>query len=355
LTLLVAGADDTQAWMIADTAVTDAMKSPRHRNNQPKIIPVSGRSLIGFAGDVDQAHEIIEEASALAAGEPVLAALLKGHKRSRKVVGEDRCAEFAYALMENAPRLWRVANARIFDVRVLHLGSRRAFSKFQALRHDNRLDHAPDALHQLLLSSRLEPEPSKMISHGVNTFFRLFPATTDREVGGWPTPYRLTSSGVELCSYAYSVTDPIIGKLAPGSVIPHGTAEHGGFGLSLTELGAGDGMVVYWRQRQAGSVFVRNGARYMRHDFDGGPGAFKAAVRHALGYTIDLWFSDEPIGKANSTVMMSDQHDRGRVALKSEGNKLEFVWLQNTDDSFKASRTFRADKLLKTDGNKDEP
>jgi hypothetical protein len=345
LTLLVAGADQAQAWMIVDTAVTDPTKSPRHRTNEPKIVPLDGQSLVGFAGHVDHAHEIIETAAALATGKPALEALLEGHKWSRSVAG-DRAADFGYAFMENgSPQLVRIANGRMSAVRVLHLGSSHSFSKLQKLRHDDQIEHAPDALHHLMLGTRLEPSPSKMISRDVLAFFRLFPATTDREIGGWPTPYRLTNSGVELCTFAYAVTDPIIGKLPPGSVIPHGTAEHGGFTVSLTELGTCDGMVVYWRQRLAGSVFVRRGARHIRHDFQGEPTAFKAAARDALGVTVDLWIGDQPLEKVHSIATLRDQSDRDRIAVKSDGSKLEFVWLQNTEDSFRISGTFRSDEL----------
>jgi hypothetical protein len=255
--------------------------------------------------------------------------------------------------MENgSPQLVRIAKGRMSVVRVLHLGSDHSFSKLQTLRHGEQIEHAPDALHHLLFGSRLEPRPSKMISRDVVAFFQLFPATTDREVGGWPTPYRLTNSGVELCTFAYAVTDPIIGKLPPGSVIPHGTAEHGGFTVSLTELGTGDGMVVYWGQRRAGSVFVRRGARYVRHDFQGEPAAFKAAVRDALGVTVDLWIDDQPLEKVRSIAALRDQSDCDRIAVKSDGNKLEFVWLQNTADSFRFSGAFRADELGITNSTK---
>src|SRR6185369_3752567 len=93
LTLLIASTHKDQVWMIADTAITDATKSPRHREYRPKIIPTD-QSLFGFAGHVDHADDIVEKALALPVGDPALRALLEGHKWSRKVA-RDRCADFA--------------------------------------------------------------------------------------------------------------------------------------------------------------------------------------------------------------------------------------------------------------------
>ena len=42
--------------------------------------------------------------------------------------------------------------------------------------------------------------------------------------------------GAFMCGYGYSVSDPIFDRIAPGSIVPHGTAEAGGYGLSVTEL-----------------------------------------------------------------------------------------------------------------------
>jgi hypothetical protein len=52
-----------------------------------------------------------------------------------------------------------------------------------------------------------------------------------------------------MVQYMYEVTDPIVDKLRPGSLIPGGTAQGGGFSFSLTELGDGEGVVAYWRQK----------------------------------------------------------------------------------------------------------
>jgi hypothetical protein len=101
LTLLVAGADQTQAWMIADTAVTDPTKSPRHRDNEPKIVPLNGQSLVGFAGHVDHAHEIIETAAALPTGEP-------GRRCSKGISGPGPLPEIELLIL--AMRSWRTVH-----------------------------------------------------------------------------------------------------------------------------------------------------------------------------------------------------------------------------------------------------
>ena len=65
--------------------------------------------------------------------------------------------------------------------------------------------------------------------------------------------------------------DPILTQLGPGSAVPHGTAEAGGFGLSVTELGKRNGVVVYWLQMPGGVVFVREPETYTEHEFKGPP------------------------------------------------------------------------------------
>lgn len=58
----------------------------------------------------------------------------------------------------------------------------------------------------------------------------------------------LVKEGAFMCGYGYSVSDPIFDRIEPGSIVPHGTAEAGGYGLAVTEFGEREGMVVYWRQ-----------------------------------------------------------------------------------------------------------
>ena len=110
--------------MIADTAITDPTGSLRSCEYEPKIVPVRERSLIEFRGHVDHAHEVVEKAAKMSEGQSALSELLDGHRWSRKLAGDEKCAEFAYAFLDNGlPRLCSIAKGKLSYVGALHLGS----------------------------------------------------------------------------------------------------------------------------------------------------------------------------------------------------------------------------------------
>jgi hypothetical protein len=348
MTLLLAKQDEDQIWMIGDTAVTDKTKSPRHRENAPKIYVAEGPSLIGFAGDVRDAQDTIGKVLETDPGRRAIDLLLDGHRRSLKELGERLCADFCYAFIERGvPQLVRVAKGKELACGALHLGSDHAFSRLSAFRQSRKLDHAPEALHNLIVSTRLQSAPSNNIMRNLSAIFRLFPASTERDVGGWPTPYRLTAEGAELCGVCFNVTDPIVSNLEPGDVIPHGSAEGGGFGFSLTELNRGAGLLAYWLQGQLGYVFLRESAAYHRHEFSGTPEAVKAAILKQLGLNADIWFSNSPLAAgAKPTAVLNDTLDRPRALITADTRNVQFTWLQKTEDSFEADGSFKIEKLL---------
>jgi hypothetical protein len=112
---------------------------------------------------------------------------------------------------------------------------------------------------------------------------QVFAERSERDVGGWVTPYLLTKEHAFLCGYAYSVSDPILTKIGPGSIVPHGTSEAGGFGLSVTEVGDCEGVIVYWLQQPGGTVFITGEQGYTTHHFEGRPSEFITRASTAVG------------------------------------------------------------------------
>lgn len=332
MTLLVACVEGPLVWMVADTVITDPAAGPRARARFcPKIEPVGAKGLVGFAGnDAHNAARIARDVAGLQPGPVVLASLLAGHRAYP-------AADFAHAYLDEAgrPRLFRVADGRAEELTTFHLGSHEAFSAFQSIRNSVDIDHAPDAIHLLLDGFRNEKDAPHQLHVAIKSMITLFASRAERDVGGWPVPYLLGPWGVELCSYAYSVTDPILGRLPPGSTIPHGTAEAGGFGLSVAELRERDGMVVYWQQRPGGLVLVRSEGGYDEHAFAGAPSIFKENVRAALGRDVDLWFGDLPLGPPVALRYLRDEKGRPRIAVAEDATgALSMAWVQNTTDPF---------------------
>jgi len=143
------------------------------------------------------------------------------------------------------------------------------------------------------------------------------------------------------------VTDPVIGSLAPGEVIPHGTATGGGFSFSHAPVGELGGMVVYWLQKPGGLVLRLDGCEYKTDSFAGGPLEFKAAVEKGLGLKVDLWFNDNPpeLRTVKSISYMDDQAGRARIAtVTDEKVEISFVWIQNTQDSFQTQGIIPVEK-----------
>lgn len=330
MTLIVAEIQDSQVWMTSDTAITDPKSSLRDRTNLPKILPIQRRSLVGFAGDAEYGPQIIRDVSNKEPGPDALEVLLRAHREHQSV-------DFAYAYMEDTyPRLFRISEGRADSVSTLYLGLQSAFNAFQKIRNDPSVDHAPKAIHTLLTGDI--PDRAR---EAILAMFRLFSSTNEREVSGWVLPYILSTSGAKLCTYALSVSDPIVDQLLSGSIIPHGTPEAGGFGISVTELREGDGVAVYWLQKSGGQIWINSLNNYEVSEFDGSPSIFTKAVKENLGRDIDLWFCEENAGLPQSIMELRDQKGRPRMAVVKSGNKLTFSWIQNSQESFKGNVTVK--------------
>jgi hypothetical protein len=125
----------------------------------------------------------------------------------------------------------------------------------------------------------------------------------------------VTAEGTFFCGYGYAVSDPILKRIGPGALVPHGTAEAGGLGLYVTEFGRGNGMVVYWLQLPGGTVFVRGENGYDAREFRGPPSEFKQQALESLGKPVELLFGDQPTGPARSIAVMLDETGIPSIAI----------------------------------------
>jgi hypothetical protein len=263
---------------------------------------------------------------------------------------ENENLDFAYAYLDgNRAKLIRVSRGKATQVPTLHIGSEAAFRRFQHIRNDDVIDHAPSAMHTLMMGQKEQALSTvKALSRAIGAMWRRFASTTDRDVGGWVTAFSLdVRGGAQPFSYAYSVSDGVIGSLAPGQAIPHGTATGGGFSFSHAPVGALGSMVVYWLQKPGGLVLRLEGCEYKTDSFSGGPSEFKAAVQRDLGLTVDLWFNDShpELRTIKSISYMDDQTGRTRIAaVTDDKGEISLLWLQNTEDSFQAQGAIPVEK-----------
>lgn len=334
MTLLVARKQSDRAvWMIADTAITGGNIPLRERKFSPKIFPVQGgRALAGFAGDPVLGLRAIAELDDIPDAKSAV-----DHLKKRRQ-GTERLG-FAYAWFDGEAHLVRVDDNKVTPQEVLHLGDQAATEQFQGERFDATIVHPPDALAMLQTASRDELfDPDETLGEAIYALWRLMAARPQHDVGGWVTPYALTSNGASLLPYAYSSTDPILSRLLPGEVVPHGTATGGGFGFSLTELPDHTGLVAYWKQISSGLIIRRQGNEIETHNVLGEPAEFKEKAKSEYGIAVDLWFGEEKQIRATRTQEICDEQGRPRLqVLEDENGTYAYRWLRRTAGSFYAS------------------
>jgi hypothetical protein len=333
MTLLVAGTDGKSIWMVADTAITGGDVAVRDRQYQFKIIPSrDGQALIGFAGEAHHGSKLAEQAALMPAGKEALALLLQEHRENQSI-------DFAYAYIDDAgPHLVRLSQGEAQELQTLHIGLDDAFEHFQRIRHDPGIDAAPEAISQFIVISRAtDPVPTNL-STAITSMLRLFAERSERDVGGWPVAYQLTDEGAFLCGYGYSVSDPILTKIGPGSIVPHGTPEAGGFGLSVTELGKAAGVVVYWLQQPGGTIFRRTADGYEPLKFSGTPSLFIESASAAIGNPVEIFFGDQPTGSPESIAVIRDEQGMPCMAIARSGRTMSFSVL-NVGSLFRSRAT----------------
>lgn len=333
MSLVVAGVAGQSIWMVSDTAITGGNISLRERVFRPKIeISSDGLALAGSAGDDFHGRRLVKEACSRPAGVAAIEGLLHGHLQYPSV-------DFLYGYQDiSGPHLVRVSDGTAHCVTTAHIGLTSAFETFQRIRYETETDYVPLALKTLMCAVRGSEVVPKELTVSIASMLGLFAERIDHDVGGWAVPYLLSPQGALFCSYGYSVSDPILDKVTPGSLVPHGTAEAGGFGLSVTELGKGEGMVVYWLQKPGGVVFVTGPESFEAHEFDGPPSVFKANASAALDRAIDLWFGDRPPGIPRKINVLRDKAGNPSVAIADHGDSFTLA-VHNVVNPFHSEAT----------------
>jgi hypothetical protein len=326
--------------MVSDTVIVGGDIPLRDRQYEIKVRPsLDGTALIGFAGDQHHGARILSSATESPAGYQTLGALVAEHLQYPSV-------DLAYGYTdENGAHLFRIAQGQAQQLTAFHIGNSEAFDHFQRVRHATEIDPAPKAVEIFIQGGPVPiPEPLHIATVAM---LRLFVERQERDVGGWALPYLLTSEGSFFCGYAYSVSDPILAHASPGSPVPHGTPEAGGFGLSVTELGKDEGLVVYWPQLPGGYLFVRDRTAIAQKKIPGSPSEFKEAALRILGRPVDIWFGDKALGRADSVTVVTGDDGKPAMAIGRRGNNLSFSVL-NTESVFrsKASLNFNPDRKM---------
>lgn len=318
MTLLVGANDGSRVWMVSDTAISGAGADLRSRTNYPKIEPSNDRrALIGFAGDKHHGQRIAREAAILPAGAAALDRLWRGH------VDRQHSVDFLYGSVDSSgAHLKRIVRGKIEEVTTAHIGNTTAFAHFQKIRNNTQIDVVLLSMQTFICGIRGSESVPTELSNAIVAMMRLFAERQERDVGGWPLAYVLTSDGPVLCQYGYSASDPIFDRITPSSPVPHGTAEHGGYGLSVTELGNLEGVVVYQLQRQGGTVYVRTPDGYKAKSFAGPPEEFTAVASHQMGCPVHVWFSSRQFGIPKHISVLYDQQGNPCATIADDGQSL---------------------------------
>jgi hypothetical protein len=330
MTLIVGARTDTAAWIMSDAAITGGTLDIRNREYQLKIVPsIDSRALIGLAGDQHHGQRLMYSASTMPSCSVAIAALREETRQYPSV-------DIAYAYMEgSAPHLLHISRGDVFEVGTINLGSPDAFERFQRIRHSLQISAVPKSLSILFLGTRCPDPIPPQVRKSVASMFQLFVERHDRDVGGWVLPYILTNSGAFLCGYGYSVSDPIFEEISAGTAVPHGTPERGGFGISLTEFGRGDGLVLYWLQRKHGTIYRRTVDGYEPLQFIGSPNEFLCAAEEKLGKKVEIMLGEKALGRPEKIIVTRDENGQPAMAIAVSGRAVSFAPL-NIETEFRS-------------------
>ncbi len=320
MTLVVAGVSAGKGWIVSDTLITGGTIHLRDREHQIKCLPAEDRrSLVAFSGDAHNGAEIIEQAAAMPSGQNTISVLCKAQVKNPLI-------DFLYMFLdEGAARLFKISRGSAKEVLATYIGEKSAFEQFQHIRHATEIDPVPKSVEKFIFSSRAPSEIPDGISGATISMLRMFLRRAERDVGGWAMPYALVPEGVYMCGYAHAVSDPILDKVGPGAIIPHGTAEAGGYGLSVTELIDPGGVVVYHHQMPGGLVLIREERGYKTVQINGAPGEFRAKASNMFGKPVDIFFGeDTPVGLPESITILRDEGGQPAAAIAKRGNVLSF-------------------------------
>jgi hypothetical protein len=266
--------------MVSDTLITGGPIQLRDREYQIKCVPSKDRqALVAFSGD---AHN----GASMPSGDTVIHMLREAHDGHPKI-------GFLYTFLDGGiPRLFKIAGGSSEEVSATYIGEKGAFEEFQRVRRAIETDPVPKAVEQFIFGTSAPSEIARNAHHDTVTMLRLFMQRAERDVGGWAVTYVLVREGAFMCGYAHSVSDPILDKVAPRSIVPHGTAEAGGYGLTVTQLGDLEGIAVYYRQLPGGLILSRQDTGYKTTEILGTPSEFRAKALETLGRPVDIFFND---------------------------------------------------------------
>jgi hypothetical protein len=235
--------------------------------------------------------------------------------------------DFAYGYRDQTgcPHLVKISRGAAEEVVTLNIGAADAFNQLQTIRHRIEIDPVPLAISTFMMSGKSDFRPPAAVGKSIRAMLLLFYERPNRDVGGAAIPYILGSSGAFLCGYVYSVSDPITDQLARGALIPHGTSDKGGFGLSVTGWEGDKGIVLYWLQKPGGFIFLRNENGYEALRIDGTPSSFREQALTLLGAPVDIWFGDRPPIKQHPDRLsiIRDENGKAAVVLARFGSELQ--------------------------------
>ena len=319
--------------MVSDTLITGGPIQLRDREYQVKCLPSKDRqALVAFSGDAHNGASLIEQAAGTPSGESAVRMLRDANDEHPKI-------DFLYAFLDRGcPRLFKISNGSAQEVPATYVGEKDAFEEFQHIRHATEFDPVPKAVEQFMFGTRAPSKIPDAVSAATVSMLRLFMQRRERDVGGWAVPYVLVSEGAYMCGYAHAVSDPILDKVEPSSIIPHGTAEAGGYGLAVTELGNFEGMVVYWRQLPGGAILIRQNTGYETIKISGAPSEFCAKAFETLGKSVDIFFGSTPLGQPESVTILRDESGQPAMAIAKRGQNLSFSVL-NVATPFRTKAT----------------
>ena len=305
---------------MSDAAITGGTLGTRNREYQIKIVPsIDNRALIGFSGDQHHGQRLTYSVSAMPSGSVAIAALKEETRQYPSV-------DIAYAYMEGStPHLLHLSKGDASEVGTINLGSPEAFEHFQRIRHSLEIPAVPKSLSVFFLGTRCPDPIPPQINKSAASMFQLFVERQNRDVGGWVLPYVLTGSGAFLCGYGYSVSDPILEEISAGTAVPHGTPERGGFGISLTEFGHGDGLVLYWPQRKHGTIYRRTANGYESLQCQGSPNEFLSAAEEKLGRKVEIMFGEGPLSRPEKIIVTQDESGKPAMAIAVRGRTISFA------------------------------
>lgn len=322
MTLIVASVAAEAGWIISDTLITGGPIQLRDREYQIKCIPAKDKkSLVAFSGDAHNGAKLIEEAAATPSGLATIDLL-------RASQAENPTIDFLYMFLDaNTPRLFKISNGTSNELTATYIGEQDAFEQFQEIRHATEIDPVPKSLETFFFGTRAPSKIPDAVSADTATMARLLLRRPERDVGGWAVPYVLTKEGVYMCGYAHAVSDPIFEMIGQGDVVPHGTAEAGGYGLAVTELGDLEGMVIYRRQMPGGLILIRQASDYKSIRIEGTPAEFRARAYDLIGKPVDVIFGDNQIESPDSVTILRDEQGQPAVAIASRGKDFSIAVL----------------------------